>query len=102
MSYEQYVIEAVLAKNRFNIKEVKKIEILKCISYDKQLFDQAVELINLGDVQSIKNLEYGEKTFEDITIVWLADQDDREYLATVYDSDELWQDPVIMDIYSKQ
>ena len=39
------------------------------------------------------------KSFEDLTIYKFSDDTGRIYLAAIYDSDELWQDPELLDVF---
>ena len=54
----------------------------------------------MGNIDAIQLLSDDQSDgFEHLDIMSFTDQNEKSYLVTVYDSNELWQDPEVMDIY---
>ena len=89
MTYEDYLAKAILSDKTSNITKVNKIDEIKTLFYHAAIYNQAIALMKEGNVEAIKALEPGKKTFEDITIVKFANQHGVQFIASIYDSDEL-------------
>jgi len=98
-SYEDDISKAALANSNFNITEIKDVEILKTIPLEEGLQQQMAELIKTRNIDLIKNIPGGENVFEDLTIIKFADQTGQVYVAIIYDSYELWEDPVVVEVF---
>jgi hypothetical protein len=73
---------------------------VKGLNYSEDVYKVLAELIRQGKIEDIRRMpDVTNKTFEDVTIFTFYDQNDRQYIAAVYDNDELWQDPEILDIF---
>lgn len=100
VSFSDYVIKSVLLNNQFGIKEVKKIEDIHSMIFERQEYQKIVTLIKSNKLESLKKLpEKYIKTSEYLSVMKLLDQNNEEYIVTVYDSDQLWQDPQVIDIF---
>jgi hypothetical protein len=98
--YLEEVKELILANNKLSITEVRNLTFLKGLNFDKEKYSSIAELIKQKRIDEIKQLpDIKPKTFEDLSIFQFNDQNDNLYVVTVYDSDELWQDPQIIEIY---
>ena len=99
-SYLNQITDTILKNNSFGIMDVRKIEILKCLNFNKDEYSFIVGLIKQNKIEDITRLpESKQKTFEDLTIIRFYDQNNKENLVTIYDTDELWQDPEILEIF---
>ena len=100
--YDSYVIKSILSVNEFGITAVRNLESLKCIYFSRDVYLIMKELILNGNIQAIKNFleNNDEKSFgEYLDILKFSDQCEHTYIATVYDSNEMWQDPQIIEIF---
>jgi len=98
--WNNIVSNQLLEDKRFDIKEVHGIEVVKTMLFDKEIHKMIVELINKRDWQAVQlvpskvKAEFGEY----LDVVKFKDQNQSECVATIYDSDELWQDPEILEV----
>lgn len=98
-AYEDDITKAARANNNFSITEIKDVEILKTLPLEDGLYEQLAELIKTKNIELLKNIPGGENVFEDLTIIKFADQGDQAYIAIIYDSYELWEDPVVVEVF---
>lgn len=97
----KYVIKNILVNNSFNISTVNDIKDIKSIYFDGEDYIQVEELIKKRDIEGIKQLSQGDnkKRSEYLYVLTFLDQNQKSYVVTVYDNDELGQDPQIIEIY---
>ena len=101
MQYNTYIIKSILANNQFGITEVNDIESLKSGIFFKDEYPEIEKLINDKNIEAIKLLpENQPEVREYLYIMIFKDQHKKKYVVTVYDSDELSQDPQVIEIYS--
>jgi hypothetical protein len=99
-TYIEEIKQLVLSKNKLGIAEVRNLKFLKGLNYDEKSYHSIAEAIKQKRIHDIILLpQVQTKTFEDITLFSFYDQNNDLYIVSVYDSDELWQDPVILDIF---
>lgn len=99
-AFEDYIIKAILANKEFNICEIKDLENIKSMVLLRDKYSSVLELVKLGQVDSIKALDSNEnKASEYLDIYIFKDQENEKYIVTLYDSNELWQDPEVWDIF---
>jgi hypothetical protein len=100
LQYDDYIRRSILLNNDFSIKSVGDFEQLKSMSLTREEYPKIAELARIIDVESIKNLRPSTaRTSEYITVMQFADQDGHKYIVTTYDSDDLSQDPQVIDIF---
>jgi hypothetical protein len=98
-SYEDNISKAALANNSLSITEINDVEILKTVPLEEGLYDKIAEIIKTGNIELIKQMPDSENIFEDLTIIQFADQTGQKYAAIIYDSYELWEDPVVVEVF---
>lgn len=99
-SYLKEIKELILRNNKLSITEVRNLEFLKGLNFAREEYFSIAELIKQKRREEIKRLpDIKPKTFEDLTILLLGDQNNNSYVVSVYESDELWQDPQLIEIY---
>ncbi len=98
-SYEDDISKAALANNNFSITAISDVEILKTLALEEGLQAKMAELIKTKNIDLIKNMPGGENVFEDLTIIKFSDQNAQTYIAIIYDSYELWEDPVVVEVF---
>lgn len=99
-SYEQQVVESILANNEFGITQVVQYTRLKSLFYKQEEYASIVQLIKESKPEEINELDIHAKGCREyLDIIKFTDQNNRTFIATVYDSDERWQDPQMMEIF---
>ena len=75
------------------------MEVVCILNYYREEYKNVVLLAEESNFKELNERYSGKKTtFEDITIVKFKNQLGENKFAIIYDSDELWQDPYVMDI----
>ena len=100
-SYNWYIKRDILFRNSFDIKEIHRLEELKSLFFHRKQYHTIEEMILLAkDLDTIRALSVdNEPCDEDITIITFVDQQDRRWIAVMYDSNELWQNPEAIGIF---
>jgi hypothetical protein len=100
-NYEWYVRRSILSQHVFNIKEIQQLERIRSLYFNRDTYPLVKEVIsNAPSIASIRDFPIETyKSDEDIEIVTFLDQDGKQFVAAVYDSWELWQDPEVIDIF---
>jgi len=102
-NYNDYIQKSVLANNEFGIKHIEAIEDLKSLCLVREEYPKIVELIKKKDIEAIRNLKPSSvKTSEYLSIIKIIDDEGKVYVVTGYDSDDLSQDPQVIDIFPMQ
>jgi hypothetical protein len=98
-TYEMDIRKALSSyDNRF--KEVTSLDLLRTLDNTEENRSLVKKLIGEKKIPEIRGLGSREKsTFDDITVVTFCDLENHFYVAISYDSDELWQDPVIIELH---
>ena len=98
--YNEYIEKSILANNDFGISEIKTFEDLNSFCLIREEYPKIVELIKSMDMTAIKKLKPNlTKTTEYLSIMKIVDGNGREFVVTGYDSDDLSQDPQVIDIF---
>lgn len=98
--YNDPVVKSLLAKNEFGIIEVHDIEEVSSMYFIRSEYPEIIMLIKNGGLDAIRSMV--KNTSEDreyLYIISFRDQRNTKYIATIYDSDELWQDPEVMEVF---
>ena len=99
-TYDNIVTKEILKSNQFGITDVNDIESIKGLSFNKDQYLLVTELIAKKDWDSIKKIEEKFEGFREyLDVIKFSNQNKELFIATVYDSDELLQDPEIIDIF---
>jgi hypothetical protein len=84
-----------------DIKDVHSLRIIGIYDYDASFKDDLLSLIRKNKLniakEKYKNKE--KKAFEDLTVLAFKDQNNKDWTVIIYDSDDLWQDPVVMEVF---
>jgi len=99
LSYEDYIIDCVRNTTDFDIKAINDIEILHTFPLEEQLYSKISSFINAGDIDAIKNIVGDNNMLEDVTLVKFTNQLNEYYAAAVYDSYEVWQEPIVIEVF---
>ena len=99
LKYNSYVTAGILTKNDFGIEEVNNLESIKSLRFSFADYSKVEEYIKSGNFQLIEDSVETSQFREYLEIMQFTDQDNKRYVVSVYDSDELWQDPDVIRIY---
>jgi hypothetical protein len=99
--YSSLIAKSILSNKAWDIKEVRSLEVIKMVNFSKEEYKQVEALLRTQDLIAVTQLpEIQKQGFqEDLLVVKFKNQNESEFIATVYDSDELWQDPDVIDIF---
>lgn len=100
-SFDNYVVSGILANNEFGIKEVENLESVWSGNFIQERYNEITRLIKDGKIDQVVDLyDIPKGNFpEYLEIMKFADQDRNMFVVTVYDSNELMQDPQVIDIF---
>lgn len=100
MSFNTYVVKSILNNNEFEITEVLDLESIKSIYFNKEVYIVIEALLKNSNIEAVKALEINEiKGSEFLEIMLFKDQIKGLYAVTIYDNNELSQDPQVIDIF---
>ena len=101
-TWNDLVIRAILFDNATEIKEVHNFESIQSLLFDSEKYPRIISLIKSKTLDGLKEFDIEKKNElrEYLDIIKFSDQNNNTYVATIYDNDELWQDPQIIDIIS--
>jgi hypothetical protein len=98
-TFNDYVIEGVLAKSGYDIAIVNNLGSVKDLYFVREEYADVLAFIKAGNVELIQQSEIPIEGFKEyLTIMKFTDQNNNAYMVTVYDNDELLQDPKVMDV----
>jgi hypothetical protein len=102
--WNDLAIKAILLSNNINITEVNNFEIIKSLFFDKEKYQSIISLLEARDFETLEEMEIKTKDelSEYLDIIKFSDQTNKSYIATIYDSNELWQYPKLIDIIHLQ
>ena len=99
-NYDKLIIKTILSCKDFNIEEVNDFESIKSITFNKEQYTLITCLILEHNWEYIKNIDSDTNGFREyLEIIKFSDQNKKPHIATIYDSDELWQDPQVLDVF---
>lgn len=99
-SFDKYVIKSILANNQFEIKEVYELESLGSGFFAQEKYPNIEKQIKEGNIQEFNQFFKDQvKSSEFLEIMSFKDQNHNRYIVTVYDSNDLSQDPQVIEIY---
>ncbi|WP_114789166.1 hypothetical protein U0035_06265 [Niabella yanshanensis] len=103
--YDRQVIQGIISDNQFGIDSVNSLQQVQYIAFDRDRYPEIVALIEAGKIDHIERKDdvqlpaRSSDIKEFLDIITFKDQQDRNYIATIYNSDSLYQDPEIIDIF---
>ena len=98
-TYDEYIISSILANNEFGIEAVNNVDHILSTNLVRSDYEKIAELIRNREFETIKTYQpTGKKTKEFLTVTKFTDQNERDFIVTSYDSNELSQYPQLIDI----
>ena len=101
-TFDEYVLNGILAINEFGISEVIRLRSIKSMYFEREKYPSITSLIkekNLGDLSDMPEGNMHPTFQEYLEIMQFQSQSGQDYIVTVYDSIELWQNPEVIDIF---
>lgn len=99
--HDIFIAKLILSDIEYNIKEVHDLESIRFLSFNEEQYKKVRSLIkkqNWDQINEVKDLPPGDFG-EHLDIKRFKDQNGKQYVTTIYDSDDLFQDPQIIDIF---
>ena len=98
--YSNYVIKAILSAKGQDFSEVAQLNCISSSLFDTEQYSALLNALKAGQTENLpKDILQTESTFREYIYVYsFVDQNRRKWLATIYDCDELWQDPEVIDL----
>jgi len=100
--YFGQIITSIMVFDR-NIKGVKNLEFVKIFSYTQANDRKIADLIRAGKIDEISQLpetELERNDGYDFSVVKFLDDNNSLRAAIVYDSDDMWQNPQTLEVFS--
>lgn len=84
------------------ISQVKGLDYIKLMDYTEEDLDKVITLIKNKKIDELERMEVNKikSKEEDLMVMKFLDQDDRVYIAIMYDSWKLWDDPKVLELFS--
>ena len=91
----------LLVANERDINSVSNLQCLYNSFFSEDHYEQIAANISDGDLDNLKDLQWPElrESNEYLELYTFCDQVNKEHLAVVYKSDQLWQQPQAMMIF---
>lgn len=102
--YTLNVKKAILSAKDENFSDVSNLHCISSTFFEREKYPALFNLIKAGRIENLPT-EMGNtvnKVREYLYVYSFVDQDQKRWLATIYDSDELWQDLELFDIIPSQ
>ncbi len=98
--YEQVIKESILSNKEFNITAVNNYEHIKSSFYKREEYSLIAKLVKEKKWKEIISADIHATGFREyLDIIKFTDQNGNPYVTTVYDSDELIEDPHVIEIF---
>ncbi len=101
-SYDISIIRAIEESKNFSLSQIQDVKCIKSCFYEKEHYEKIIQAIKnkqwevLTDTQRDVQIQ-GFREYLDI--IEFSDQHGTLFIALIYDSDELWQNPDVLDIF---
>jgi hypothetical protein len=98
-TYEEQVDFIIRCLKEFQGIEIENLKFEAESNFHFEKLEEIKILVKGLEFEKIKEqFNTKPKTFEDLAYFSFTDQLQKKYVAIIYDSDELWQDPQVFDI----
>jgi hypothetical protein len=101
-TFDEYVLNRILARSEFGISEVIGLRSIKSMYFEREKYSFIASLIKENNLAALLEMSEGnlDPAFQEyLEIMQFRSQSDLNYIVTVYDSIELWQNPEVSDIF---
>ena len=99
MSEYLELIKLKITLARPDFVEVLDLKSERNLLFSSEFYNTASVSIQKGDFELVNSGEIEGSCREYLDILTFFSVDGNKFVVTVYDSDELWQDPIIIDIF---
>jgi hypothetical protein len=90
----------ILADKECRITEVNELESVKYLRFNYEEYPAAKQLLKNNNWRQINETQEPDNGFREyLEIILFKDQSKRPFVAAIYDSDALEQDPQLIDIF---
>ena len=99
-SYFKQIEKLLLNDKATNFLEIKDLQFVVGLNFDPKTYGLLANKIRKKGRKGLLKESEKKTTDEDVTVYSFLDQTDTEYLVTIFDSDELFQNPRIIDVFN--
>jgi hypothetical protein len=97
--YFNEIEKLLLNYKAIEFSEIKDLQFVVGLNFDSKAYNLLAKKIKENGIEGLPKTNEEKTTFGDLTVYKFLDETDAQYLVTIYDSDELWQDPEILDVF---
>lgn len=98
--YNEFIKKIILVDKEHRFTEVNELESVKYLAFKYEEYPTIKQLLKNNNWQQINAPQESAKDFREyLEIVLFKDQNKMPFIAAIYDSDALEQDPQIIDIF---
>lgn len=101
MEYNVILTQKIIANRQFGIRDIIDVKSIATYFYTQERLEQVVNALVNNKVLPGDERE-GNNFREYLDVFKIRDSEEREFYVLVYDSDELYQDPEIVQIINKE
>jgi hypothetical protein len=99
-AYNTSIVKDILADKRFTIKEVHNLKEINTFPYDRNIYQIVEKCVSEKNLEPLYgNLTENKDNSEFLCIMSFNNEKGELFIITIYDSDELWQDPEIPQFF---
>ena len=97
--YDNLIRCAIYSNKIFKIDDIIGLQELSSTVLLRSDYPKILKLVEAGDIKSLQRLPDNRgKSSEYLDIYLFKDRAQQQYIVTIYDSDEMWQDPQVWDV----
>ena len=94
------IINSVFSNNFYGFTKITEVVEILTVEYSKNNLDSLCDILKRGEYDKLSNfIPVSNLTGEELTVFKFLDQDSRKYYGIYYDSGELFQDPVVYEVF---
>jgi hypothetical protein len=98
--YNEFIRKIILADKEHRFKEVNELESVKYLRFNYEEYPAVKQLLKNNNWQQINETQEPDNGFREyLEIILFKDQNKSSFIASIYDSDALEQNPQLIDIF---
>jgi len=105
-AFDDIIIKVILSANKNGVTEVKDLKSVRDLIFNSSDYIALAQLLQSNQLDVIGKIPERElpkdQLCEYLMIYTFVDQNNIKYIAIIYDSDALWQDPELIELFIEQ
>ncbi len=100
-TWDKTIIKLLLNDKGVACKEINHLETLYSLLFDSTKYPEIKLMLEEKKLDNLKQFDnYAAKGFSEyLDIVKFTDEENKPFIAAIYDSVEVWQDPLVLDVF---